>query len=62
MNDGLQVCLARIPEGIPEVEDFSVVEQAMPAVADGEVLCEALWLSLDPYMRSQIAGRTCPAR
>ena len=57
MSDRLQVCLARVPDGVPVPDDFAVVEQAMPAPADGEVLCETVWLSLDPYMRSQIAGR-----
>ena len=29
----------------------------MPVAGDNELLCRNLWLSLDPYMRSQMAGR-----
>ncbi|TQV81231.1 NADP-dependent oxidoreductase [Exilibacterium tricleocarpae] len=57
MNDNLQVQLARNPAGVPVPEDFTVVTAARPQPAAGEVLCQTLYLSLDPYMRSQIAGR-----
>lgn len=52
-----QVVLDRYPDGIPVVEDFRIEEAPIPTPEDGEVLCETLYLSLDPYMRSQIAGR-----
>jgi len=52
-----QVVLERYPDGIPVAEDFRIVEAPLPDPAAGEVLCETLYLSLDPYMRSQIAGR-----
>ncbi len=52
-----QVQLVATPEGVPGDEHFRVTEIELPALADGEVLCENLVLSLDPYMRSQISGR-----
>jgi hypothetical protein len=52
-----QIVLHRNPAGIPAESDFALREQPMPAPAEGEVLCRTEFLSLDPYMRSQIAGR-----
>ncbi|MCY4357032.1 MAG: NADP-dependent oxidoreductase [Gammaproteobacteria bacterium] len=58
MSDKMQrVVLARTPEGTPVNEDFALQTQPMPRPSQGEVLCQAKYLSLDPYMRSQIAGR-----
>lgn len=57
MTDNIQVRLAGIVEGSPEPEHFSVVTTDMPNMSAGQVLCETVYLSLDPYMRSQIAGR-----
>jgi NADPH-dependent curcumin reductase CurA len=52
-----QVILSQYPEGIPREADFTLVDADMPAPAAGQVLCRSRYLSLDPYMRSQIAGR-----
>ncbi len=52
-----QIRLVTSPDGLPELEHFTLAEEAVPTVREGEVLCRNLWLSLDPYMRSQIAGR-----
>ncbi|MEM6606287.1 MAG: NADP-dependent oxidoreductase [Pseudomonadota bacterium] len=52
-----QVLLDREPQGSPVTDDFRLREAELPEPADGQVLCETLFLSLDPYMRSQIAGR-----
>ncbi len=58
MSDSLKrIELARMPEATPVPEDFILSELPLPSPGDGEVLCETLYLSLDPYMRSQIAGR-----
>ncbi|MBF2755191.1 MAG: NADP-dependent oxidoreductase [Gammaproteobacteria bacterium AqS3] len=56
-TNNLQVRLVRTPKGVPVEADFQLVETDPPAIGEGEVLCRNLWLSLDPYMRSQIAGR-----
>ena len=52
-----QVILSRYPDGHPRAEDFDVVSIDMPGPGTEEVLCRTRYLSLDPYMRSQIAGR-----
>ena len=52
-----QVRLVRYPDGVPVEEDFELVADTVAEPAEGEVLCRTLYLSLDPYMRSQIAGR-----
>ncbi|XP_052007130.1 prostaglandin reductase 1-like isoform X2 [Xyrauchen texanus] len=38
-------------EGFPKVSDFQLNEEQLPEPRDGEVLLEALFLSVDPYMR-----------
>lgn len=52
-----RVELAREPHGAPVEDDFRISELPMPDPGPGEVLCATEHLSLDPYMRSQIAGR-----
>ena len=38
-------------KGEPKLSDIQLVEEDLPALKDGEVLIEALYLSVDPYMR-----------
>ncbi|XQW83432.1 NADP-dependent oxidoreductase [Thalassotalea piscium] len=52
-----KICLKRYPENVPVPDDFSCEESVMPILGAGQVLCKTHYLSLDPYMRSQIAGR-----
>ncbi|HMB59556.1 MAG TPA: NADP-dependent oxidoreductase [Xanthomonadales bacterium] len=52
-----QITLARYPEGSPVEADFELTESNLPVAGPGQVLCRTRFLSLDPYMRSQIAGR-----
>ncbi len=52
-----QIMLASTPDYNPDPEHFKLVETAMPDCGEGQVLCQTQYLSLDPYMRSQIAGR-----
>ena len=52
-----QVRLRRFPEGLPVEDDFELVESRTPVLEEGQVLVRTRYLSLDPYMRSQIAGR-----
>ncbi|EED31069.1 alcohol dehydrogenase, zinc-containing [gamma proteobacterium NOR5-3] len=49
--------LARLPAGIPVDEDFQLRGLPLPVITEGQVLCTTQYLSLDPYMRSQISGR-----
>jgi len=57
MKMNCQIRLKTRPEGVPTADHFMVTEEAIKAPGDGEILCRNLYLSLDPYMRSQIAGR-----
>jgi len=50
------VLLAKRPEGLPTPEDFSVVQRPLAPRDEGQIRCETMFLSLDPYMRSVIAG------
>ena len=53
-----QILLANRPVGMPKASDFLLNETSIPIPADGQVLCETLYLSLDPYMR----GRMSPSK
>jgi|TARA_B110000259_G_scaffold181704_1_gene224137 NADPH-dependent curcumin reductase CurA len=57
VSDNVQIQLAGFPDGIPNPDHFSIVTVPVQQIVEGQVLCETLYLSLDPYMRSQIAGR-----
>ena len=46
-----QLHLLRRPEGRPRPSDFALVEVRLPDLAEGELLVENLWMSVDPYMR-----------
>jgi prostaglandin reductase 1 len=37
-------------KGEPKLSDFELVEEELPALKDGEILIEAQFLSVDPYM------------
>lgn len=41
-------------KGEPELSDIQLTEEDLPALNDGEFLIEALYLSVDPYMRFYI--------
>ncbi len=51
-----QFVLSSRPVGMPKESDFKLVETPIPELKDGEMLAEALYLSVDPYMRGRISG------
>lgn len=51
-----QYILKSRPVGMPKESDFSLIETALAALKDGEVLVRAQYLSVDPYMRGRISG------
>ncbi len=57
MTENIQIHLASTPEFEPEPSNFNAVSTPMPEAGDGQVLCATQYLSLDPYMRSQMGGR-----
>ncbi len=50
-----QIQLASRPQAEPTVDNFKLVEVALPALADGQVLVRNHYLSLDPYMRGRMS-------
>ena len=57
MQNNTRVLLKHRSEGIPGEQDFELVSAAADAPGAGELLCETLYLSLDPYLRGRISGR-----
>ena len=57
MQYNRQIVLQSTPRGVPTPKNFSLRNAPMPEPGADEVLCRTRYLSLDPYMRSQIAGR-----
>ncbi|MEQ8371328.1 MAG: NADP-dependent oxidoreductase [Alphaproteobacteria bacterium] len=51
-----QVFLARRPDHMPGDDVFGFRQIAVPAIRPGEVLVEAVYVSLDPYMRGAMNG------
>ena len=49
-----QILLASRPAGPPTVDNFRLVETPVPELADGQVLVQHRFLSLDPYMRGRM--------
>ena len=52
-----RVLLRRQCAGIPLAEDFTVTEASVPSAGRGQLLCQTVYLSLDPYLRSKINAR-----
>ena len=50
-----QIALASRPDGAPGADNFELRRVAVPAVADGQVLRQTIYLSLDPYMRGRMS-------
>ena len=46
--------------GFPKNEDFDFVEDPMPPLKDGQILMDALFMSVDPYMRPYVSRLTTP--
>ncbi len=59
MNSGLSdhITLVRTPEGTPLASDFLLGSGPVAAPQPGQVRVKVLALSLDPYLRSAMAGR-----
>lgn len=57
-----RIVLASRPEGAPERTDFRLEEGPVPEPAEGQVLLQILYLSLDPYMRGRMSAARSYAR
>jgi NADPH-dependent curcumin reductase CurA len=56
MPKSREIHLVRRPKGAPRAEDFAVVEREVGDAADGEVLVENLYMSVDPAMRPRLTA------
>jgi len=51
---GREVRLISRPHGLPTADNFAVVERALPALDEEQVLVRNLVMSVDPYMRGRM--------
>lgn len=49
-----QIVLASRPKGLPVIDNFRFEAVELPDIAEGEVLLENLYFSVDPYMRGRM--------
>jgi NADPH-dependent curcumin reductase CurA len=54
MTKGLDIRLAKRPNGWPTEENFEIVQAEVPRPAPGQVLVRNLLMSVDPYMRGRM--------
>lgn len=54
MTTAKQWVLASRPEGAPSSENFRLEEVELPELADGQILVENTFASVDPYMRGRM--------
>lgn len=56
MPKSREIHLTRRPSGMPTEADFALVERDVPDAADGEVLVQNLYMSVDPAMRPRLTA------
>ena len=49
-----EIRLKSRPTGLPQPDNFDLVQVTVPPPANGEVLVRNLWMSVDPYMRGRM--------
>ena len=49
------IILVKHFDGLPKLEDFSIIEENLRDLEIGEFLVEALFFSVDPYIRRRAA-------
>ena len=54
MTINRQIILAARPKGFPKADDFDLQEHPLPAPGDDQFLIQAIYLSVDPYMRGRM--------
>ncbi|XP_052753252.1 prostaglandin reductase 1-like [Galleria mellonella] len=57
---GRKYVLTKYFRGEPKASDFKIVEEQIPELKEGEILTEAEYLSVDPYMRAYMIGYKLP--
>ncbi|KAH9495666.1 Prostaglandin reductase 1 [Bulinus truncatus] len=49
--------LRNLVSEIPKIDDFELTEETLPTIKDNEILLEAVYLSVDPYMRTAASSQ-----
>jgi len=52
-----EIRLKNRPEGLPAKSDFELAEVALPAIGEGQILVQNVYMSVDPYMRGRMYDR-----
>jgi len=52
-----EIRLKNRPAGLPAESDFELAEVSLPQIADGQVLVQNIYMSVDPYMRGRMVDR-----
>ena len=52
-----EIRLKNRPEGLPAKSDFELSEVTIPAINEGEILVQNIYMSVDPYMRGRMYDR-----
>ena len=52
-----EIRLKNRPAGLPGESDFELAEVTLPQIADGQVLVQNIYMSVDPYMRGRMVDR-----
>ena len=52
-----EIRLKNRPAGMPKETDFELAEVALPEPAEGEILVQNIYMSVDPYMRGRMNDR-----
>jgi NADPH:quinone reductase len=55
-NVNRKILLASRPVGMPDASNFSMIEENIPEIKEGEVLIRTQFLSVDPYMRGRMSA------
>ena len=53
-----RIVLVAAPNGMPKESDFRLETVPVPAPSNGEVLVRTTWISVDPYLRGLMSGRS----
>ncbi|WP_332772606.1 NADP-dependent oxidoreductase [Phenylobacterium sp.] len=56
MPKSREIHLVARPKGLPAQDDFALVDTTVPDAADGQVLVENLYMSVDPAMRPRLTA------
>ncbi|MGI9233415.1 MAG: NADP-dependent oxidoreductase [Woeseiaceae bacterium] len=57
MSENTRILLRRQSDGIPNADDFEATSAPVEQAGEGQLRCETIYLSLDPYLRGKISGR-----